>query len=391
MISPKSNFDAGMSVLVMAPTGRDSFLICDLLQKISIHSTPVQDFHAAWIRMPDAGALVLAEEALTPELVESFSRVLKEQPAWSDLPLILLTTSGEVTIQSLQRRTLRAPLGNVLLLERPIRPETLISTIKSALRARSRQYQLRDQLQQYRQAEEALRKAEKLAVAGRLAASVAHEINNPLEAVTNLLYLMRTTPHDPPMDEYLVLAEQELARVTEIAKQTLKFYREPSPHGPTNVAEVLESVLLLYRPRIAARNVTVQKELPPTASIPAGAGELRQLFSNLIGNALDSMRSGGQLRIRAREGQDHAGGQRAGIRISVADTGTGIPVELRAKVFEPFVTTKTDDTGTGLGLWVTSEIVQKHGGKIRVRSSVDQQHSGTTFSVFLPYQNTPAA
>jgi signal transduction histidine kinase len=328
--------------------------------------------------------MILAEEALDSAVIGNLTRVLEAQPPWSDFPLILLTVFGEVTIQSQQRRALREPLGNVLLLERPVRPETLIGTVQSALRARQRQYQIRDQLLQYRQAEEALRKSEKLAVAGRLAASIAHEINNPLEAVTNVIYLMKLTATDRAMADYLRLAEQELARVTEITKQTLKFYREPSHLGPTDVAEVFESVLQLYAGKIAARNVRVYKELDRIQPITAGAGELRQMLANLIGNALDAMRNGGRLRLRARHSRDRLNGQRPGVRIAIADTGTGIPAELRAKVFEPFVSTK-GDTGTGLGLWVTSEIVKKHGGRIRLRSCVHPRRSGTTFSVFLPY------
>ena len=378
-----------MRVLVVAPTGRDAKLICDLLARSGIECALRATVQDAQAEISQAGVLLLAEESLTPALVGDLTHALAQQAAWSDLPLVLLTISGEVTVQSQRRRALREPLGNVLLLERPVRPETLISTVQSALRARIRQYQIRDQLAQFRQAEEAMRKSEKLAVAGRLAASIAHEINNPLEAITNLLYLMRTTTADPQMMEYLAVAEQELSRVTEIVKQTLKFYREPSLHAPTQVAEVLESVLQLYAPRIAARNVRVCKDFRSIDPVTLAAGELRQVFANLIGNALDAMRGGGKLRLRARHGRDLGNGQQPGVLISVADTGTGIPVELRAKIFEPFVSTK-GDTGTGLGLWITHEIVQKYAGRIRVRSSVHPQRSGTIFRVFLPYRS-PAA
>jgi signal transduction histidine kinase len=146
---------------------------------------------------------------------------------------------------------------------------------------------------------------------------------------------------------------------------------------------VIESVLALYQPKVVSRNVHVEKELEEGTSMAAGTGELRQVFANLIGNALDAMRAGGRLRIRARHARDYVDGERKGIRISVADTGTGIPAEIRDKIFEPFVSTK-GDTGTGLGLWVTSEIVQKHGGTIHLRSSVEPRCSGTVFSVFLP-------
>lgn len=375
---------SGMVTLVVAPVGRDNKLICELLNRISMECAAFSNVFDALASLPSAGVLLIAEEALTEPTVRELSKALDQQPPWSDLPLVLLTTTGEVTRESQRRRALREPLGNVLLLERPIRPETLISSVRSALRARARQYQIRDQVEQYRRAEEAMRKSEKLAVAGRLAASVAHEINNPLEAVTNLLYLMRTTTTDPNTEKYAALAEQELSRVTEIAKQTLQFYREPATSAPAHVSEVLESVLQFYGPRFTARNVVVRKDLRRGGPVTAGAGELRQLFANLIGNALDAMRGGGKLWVRTRPGHQHVnGGDRMGVRISVADTGTGIVPHMRQKVFEPFVTTK-GDTGTGLGLWVTSEIVQKHAGSIRLRSRVHPQNSGTVFHVFLP-------
>ncbi len=385
-VTVQTGTKVSQTAVVVAPLGRDAELICALLQRSSIECVSVPTVSDAMQRLISAGVLVIAEEALTPRLILELAEVLRNQPPWSDIPIVLLTLPGEVTKESQRRRSLREPLGNVLLLERPSRPETLISSVRSALRARARQYQIRDQMEQYQHAEEALRKSEKLAVAGRLAASIAHEINNPLESVTNLLYLMQSCASDPQMIAYGRLAEQELARVTEIAKQTLQFYREPSPHAPTHVADVLESVLQLYGPRLAGRHVTVEKELQRGAPVTASAGELRQLFANLIGNALDAMRNGGRLRIRTRPAREQAHPRRYGVRISVADTGTGIPQHLRKRIFEPFVTTK-GDTGTGLGLWVTSEIVEKYSGRIFLRSSAHPQRSGTVFHVFLPYRS----
>jgi signal transduction histidine kinase len=382
--SNDSHSSKDLRVLVVSPTGRDAELICDLLERASIDCIACTSIHEACDEFASGAAVgVFAEEALNPRLVSKIATMLQSQPPWSDFPLILLTVAGAVTSQSQQRRALREPLGNVLLLERPIRPETMISTVENALRARRRQYQIRDQLEQYRQAEEALRRSEKLAVTGRLAASIAHEINNPLESVINLLFLIQRTNNLSEIQEYRRLAEQELRRVTEITTQTLKFYREPMDHASTNIPEVIESVLALYQPKVVSRNVHVEKELEEGTSMAAGTGELRQVFANLIGNALDAMRAGGRLRIRARHARDYVDGERKGIRISIADTGTGIPAEIRDKIFEPFVSTK-GDTGTGLGLWVTSEIVQKHRGTIHLRSSVEPRCSGTVFSVFLP-------
>jgi signal transduction histidine kinase len=379
-------------VVIVAPTGRDASLVADLLRKAGHASEvcpSVSDACAA-IRT-GAGAGIIAEEALGPEGVAELSEVLRDQPAWSNFPLILLTVAGEVTLHSQRRRAVREPLGNVLLLERPARPETLISTVENALRSRTRQYQMRDQLEQFGQAQEALRKSEKLAVAGRLAASIAHEINNPLESVTNLLFLMRNA--DPASyAAYLNQAEQELSRVTEITKHTLHFYREPARPGPVDVASVLESVLTLYHPKISSAGVHVQRQIQAADPILGASGELRQIFSNLIINAVDAMRHGGCLTVRIRNRKDPANDAVRGVRISIADSGMGIPEAILHRIFEPFVTTK-GETGTGLGLWVTAEIVQKLSGRIRVKSrTASRPHEQapqptrirTVFSVFLP-------
>ena len=375
-------------MIVVAPTGRDAALLADLLRKAGYLCEVCPSISEACSAIrAGAGAGIIAEEALDTDRVAELSATLRDQPPWSNFPLILLTVAGEVTFRSQRRRAMREPLGNLYLLERPSRPETLISAVDNALRSRNRQYAIRDQLQQYSQAQEALRKSEKLAVAGRLAASIAHEINNPLESVTNLLFLMRTaSPANYP--GYLKQAEQELARVTEITKQTLHFYREPARPGPINVVEVLESVLTLYHPRIASAGVRVQREFADPLPILAAPGELRQIFSNLIINAVDAMRRGGCLLLRVGSECDPVNRAIQGIRISVADNGSGIPAELLHRIFEPFVTTK-GETGTGLGLWVTAEIVHKLAGRMRVKSRMatrpnDSRTIRTVFSIFFP-------
>jgi signal transduction histidine kinase len=371
-----------LRVLVMSPFGRDAQLIVDLLKRggfVAFVCLSVEDLISSMLE--NAGAAILAEEALTADNVGKLSACLQQQSTWSDFPLVVLTTSGEVTRFSQHRRLLRSPLENVQLLERPVRPETMLSTVANALRARRRQYQIRDQMEQYDLAAEALRKAEKLAVAGRLAASIAHEINNPLESVTNLVYLLRSTPLSDEGKRYAQLAEQELARVTAMATQTLKFYRDTNKPALVDVQELLESVLALYGPRLLAADIRVMREFDTSRGVVAKAGELRQLFANLVGNAIDAMRAGGTLRLRVRH--TATAPFRQHVRVSVADTGTGIPRELRSKVFEPFISTK-GDTGTGLGLWVSKEIIANHGGAIRMRSSTAPHHHGTTFSVYLP-------
>jgi signal transduction histidine kinase len=330
-----------------------------------------------------AGAAIISEEAFAGDSLHLLLDALRNQPSWSDFPVILLTVSGRVTAESERMRELRRPLGNLFLLERPIRPETLLSTLEIALRGRQRQYQIRDQIGQFALAQEALLRSEKLAVTGRLAASIAHEINNPLEAITNLLYLMHGEVSPDQRKTLLADAEHELARVTEITKQTLRFYREPAQRTATEVEPVLESVLKLYRSRIAAAGVQVKREIiAEDAQVLSTPGELRQVLANLVGNAIDAMRRGGRLRIRVSEHRQRDSAH-SSVRLTIADTGTGISPEVLPTIFEPFVTTK-GETGTGLGLWVTAEIMKKNGWRTRVRTSRKPWRSGTVFSIVIP-------
>jgi signal transduction histidine kinase len=370
--------------IILAPTGKDQQLIANLLERCSMPCHTVAGVDQLCVEIGlGAGAAIVSEEALTTRAISQLHQVIDEQPTWSDFPLILLTVGGRVTVQSERLRELRRPLGNIFLLERPIRPETLLSTLEIALRGRRRQYQIRDQLHQFSRAQEALRRSEKLAVTGRLAASIAHEINNPLEAVTNLLYLIRLSPESGQTAKYLAEAEQELARVAEIARQTLRFYREPNHPVKTEIGAVLRSVLVLYNSRLADAEVSVQVESADSSdTVLASPGELRQVIANIIGNAIDAMRHGGRLRIRISA----AAGR---LRLTFADSGSGIPPALLPAIFEPFVTTK-GETGTGLGLWVTGEIVRRNGWTIRVRSRSGIAQSGTTFSITMPLTDAPA-
>ncbi|HEY6968944.1 MAG TPA: ATP-binding protein [Candidatus Angelobacter sp.] len=229
--------------------------------------------------------------------------------------------------------------------------------------------------------EEALRRSEKLAATGQLAASIAHEINNPLAAVTNVLYILRTHPElSSALSKYVDTAERELARVIHITRQTLAFYREFSAPVMTSVPGLLEEVLGVYSRKVEEQNVRIEKEFSMVEELRAFPGELRQVFSNLVLNALESDPT--SISIRVRRASDHNG--EAGIRVTVADNGTGIARENMPRIFEPFFTTK-ESRGTGLGLWVSQGIVHKHEGYIRVRSSIDPARHGTCFLVFLPY------
>ena len=373
-----------LRTIILTPTGKDGRLIAGLLERQAMGCHVADTVPAACDCIREgAGAAIISEEALGGNSVHPLLELLQHQPSWSDFPVILLTVGGRVTVESERLRQSRLPLGNVFLLERPIRPETLLSTLEIALRGRQRQYQIRDQIQQYARAQAALLRSEKLAVTGRLAASIAHEINNPLEAVTNLLYLMRGNITPEQAKVYLADAEQELARVTEITTQTLRFYREPAQPTATDVSMVLDSVLRLYGSRLRSAGVAVKREIrAASAAVLSTPGELRQVLANIIGNATDAMRQGGRLRIRI---SCHRGRDRDScyVRIVIADNGTGIPADVLPTIFEPFVTTK-GETGTGLGLWVTSEIIKKNGWNIRVRSSQRPRQSGTAFSIEIP-------
>jgi len=231
-----------------------------------------------------------------------------------------------------------------------------------------------------KQSEEAIRRSEKLATAGRLAASIAHEINNPLEAVINLLYLAR---HDSTHAvEYLNQAEQEVGRVARLAQQTLGFVRDTSSPGSMDPAAIMDEILLLYSRKLEGRKIHVTRRYRDRCSVSGYSGELRQLLSNLLVNAVEAMHEGGSLQVRVAAGRDWSDG-REGVRITVADNGSGIPRNHLRQIFEPFFTTKKD-TGTGLGLWVSHGIVQKHGGSIRVRSRAEGRSTGTVFSIFIP-------
>jgi len=372
-----------LRALVVAPTGRDGELICELLASQDIHCELFPTADAARIEVSaGAGVVIMAEESLHLTDIDQWTAEIAQQPRWSELFFILLTVPGE---RSQRRMMAQQPLGNLVLLERPVRPETLLSTAQAALRSRRRQYEMRDQLVAAKLAEAALRKSEKLAVAGRLALSISHEINNPLEAVTNLLYLIHLSSSLREAKDLAKTADQELARVAEIVGQTLRFYRDPGKPTVVHIGEIVDSALSLYQARLASAEIVIERDFRDCSPIVAMAGELRQVTLNLIGNAVDAIGHGGRVKIRAANARQHSNGSLRGVRLTIADTGSGIHPEVRDSLFEPFVSTK-GDTGTGLGLWLSSQIIRKHGGAIQVKSRALSPDSGTVFSVFLPLE-----
>jgi len=231
-------------------------------------------------------------------------------------------------------------------------------------------------------AELALIRSEKLASVGRMAATIAHEINNPLAAAINSIYLAKTDPAlAASLKKTLEVAEQELGRVSHLTKQTLGFYREPGNPTAVDLVELFDDVLSLYGPRMKNKNISVECNYRSGTSIRANEGEIRQVASNVIANSIDALPQGGRLEVRLL-GPIALWGQRRMVRITVADNGEGIPPANLKRVFEPFFTTK-ESVGTGLGLWVTSELVKRHDGKIRIRSKLGQ---GTVVTIWLPIE-----
>jgi PAS domain S-box-containing protein len=232
--------------------------------------------------------------------------------------------------------------------------------------------------------EEAMLRTEKLAVAGRLAASVAHEINNPLTAVGNLLYLISTAGNLEDSHAYSRQAMDELMRVSLITQQTLQFHRQPGTPAITMLSEVVTGVLALFRGRLRGAGIEPDVRAEQETAIACMPSEMHQIFANLVGNAIDAMPQGGRLVVRLRPSLDWRDGKTRGMRVTIADSGMGMNRATMRRIFEPFFTTKTE-TGTGLGLWVVAQLAERRHGHVRVWSRQRETASGTAFSVFLPF------
>jgi PAS domain S-box-containing protein len=239
---------------------------------------------------------------------------------------------------------------------------------------------------QRKRAEEAIRRSEKLAAAGRLAASMAHEINNPLSAVINTIYLsLEDAKLSPETRKLLETADRELARVALVVAQALRFHKQSSAPAEANLSEIMDSVLTMYAPHIGSHSIELERDYCLCQPVYCYASEMRQVFANVISNCVDAIDRNGRVAVRIAQRRDWRTEGRRGVRVIVADTGTGIPAELRERLFEPFISSK-ETTGVGLGLWVSRGIVQKHGGRIAVRSNTDAARHGTVVSIFLPFR-----
>jgi PAS domain S-box-containing protein len=230
--------------------------------------------------------------------------------------------------------------------------------------------------------ERMLIQSEKLAATGRMAATIAHEINNPLESVMNLIYLARQhSASSGKAHQYLLTAEEELERVSHIARQTLGYYKDTGSPSEVYLHDLIENVLAVYNSKLMASGIAVDLQFNDLQKLVASKGEMLQVFSNIIANAIDAMRQGGSLKISTRK---LIGSSGDGVQAVIRDNGTGIKQEHLEKIFEPFFTTK-GDLGTGIGLWVARQLVERRGGQISVASSTERGHSGTTITIFIPF------
>jgi PAS domain S-box-containing protein len=236
-----------------------------------------------------------------------------------------------------------------------------------------------------RRTESILRSSERLALVGRLSATIAHEIQNPLDAVTNLLYLIDNTEGLPQTAmQFSQLAQDEVRRISQITRQLLSFNREAREPVPVDIGDVIDSVIGLFGAKLTSSGIRVKKDYDTNEKVFGLPGELRQVFSNLIGNAMEATPKGGAIQIRVSSGTDWHNPRRKGVRVVISDNGSGIPINAKRRLFTPFFTTK-GEKGTGLGLWVSKGIIEKHEGALRFRSSTNGSRRGTTFSVFLPF------
>jgi PAS domain S-box-containing protein len=234
--------------------------------------------------------------------------------------------------------------------------------------------------------EQALLAEEKLAALGRLSAAIAHEINNPLQAALNLIYVADVS-NDPQRHDFLKRAQQELSRAAEIARITLGFYKGGDSYSQVDFSRISTDLAFLFEPRLHDKGVRFSAKISDRASLLGSEGEIRQMLSNLMSNALDAVLKDGAISLRISPSRDWRDGLRPGVRMTVFDNGKGFNAKAMDRAFLPFFTTKAD-TGTGLGLWVVKQLAEKYHGHITIRSSQGVSKHGTAVSIFLPDRHT---
>jgi two-component system NtrC family sensor kinase len=327
--------------------------------------------------------LIVVDEGGIPDLPAR--EVLEEsQRLETAIPVVVIGKSqGELP-------TLRSSVGDASNYVQLSEIDRLPSVVERSLsEQRSRFFRRRLQNEIERSAA-LMQENQRLVTIGRLAGSIAHEINNPLESVANLLFLMNQEHGlSPDIKRYLNQAQQELSRAVEISKQTLNFYREAPDSIQVRLSNLLEEVLVLYRRKISEKKLLVIRKFQREESIVAFPGEIRQVFSNLIGNAIEASTVGGKLYLHIWKSRLWRDSGITGMRATIADTGIGMTPEILRRIGEPFFTTKGQG-GTGLGLWVSQSIIGRYGGSLNPRSSTGTHH-GTVFSLFLPTKLRPQA
>lgn len=369
-----------LEFVVVAPVGRDGELICALLSNSGYPASYVASIcDIERLEITSLAGLILTDEALVGEGTETLHRIVGAQPDWSDLPVILLTSSSSESRYAATASQVRMQIHSLFLLDRPVRKEMLLSAAQVAYTSRLKQLEMRDATARQFRTDEALRNTERLAMSGQLAATMVHEVNNPLEAIGNLLYLVGTSQSIEEAQRFSKLASQELSRINEIINQTLRYHRAPAAAAFADLAEIATSALALFRGKLRGRHIELAVIAPKTMAY-CSTGEIRQAMVNLIGNALDAMPEGGMLQLRVSYCTAACGLPFA--RVTIADTGSGIRDDIRSSLFNQFFTTK-GSRGTGLGLWLTRDIVLRNKGKLRFRSRTSKP-SGTVFSIFLP-------
>ena len=236
--------------------------------------------------------------------------------------------------------------------------------------------------------EQLLIQSEKLAATGRMAAAIAHEINNPLESLINVIFLARQhSAPDSRVAQLLLTAEQELERVSHIARQTLGYYKDTGSPTDVHIHELIQNVLTVYNSKMMSADIAVDSRFNDLQKISVSKGEMLQVFSNVIANAIDAMKHGGVLSITTR---NVLSSPQDGIEIVIRDTGIGIEQENLPRVFEPFFTTK-GILGTGIGLWVAKQLVTRRGGQISIASGTPPKSSGTTVTILIPFAHPPSS
>lgn len=376
--------EAGDSILVNATVGNEQSMAAQRLAAIvesaddAIVSKDLNGIVTSWNCAAERIFGYTAEEmigrsiltVIPPELHDDEPRILKTIASGERIDhfeTVRLTKSGERIDVSLTISPVKDESGRI---------------VGAAKIARN--------ITQQKKTEQALRTSERLASVGRLAATIAHEINNPLEALTNLVYLAKETSNPQKAREYLTAAEEELGRISHLTKQTLGFYRDTKDTTRISIGSLLDPLISVFAGRARNKAIDIRSEINAHPEICAVAGEMRQLITNLLNNSIDAVPRRGRIRIRISAARDWSAEARSGVRLTIADSGTGIPRAVRERLFEPFFTTKKE-VGTGLGLWVCKGIVERHRGSIRWKSSTARNRSWTVFSVFLPSEQNPIA